>query len=483
MSQEHEAQAVQATTKSFKDKLSGKVIGIIAGGVILVIAGVGVSIALLTGGGTQPEDVLPRDTVAMAKIDLNPKIGQRINLVRFLSKFPKAIENFDQEDPIGSILEQSEISNELDWAEIQPWIGNRYAAALVESAGELNPVFVFSVKNELEMKYFFNKNYPELDYEVILDYVLIASNKSVLNVITSAPSHLSDNEDYKSDMDTLGGDQIASVWANLKPISKLAEETINQYFYDQGLNQSANSQKSNDGRIAVGMHFTPDSFVTDMITVGVNDGEVNVDSESRSLEIIGDLPSDIFGVLSIDGVGQALTGSLLNNEIGREILGELGISQRDFTLLFEGPLAILSVNDSRKTDPIFIARMEPSNPAQTLAAVKRFLSRNGYYPEDIDSIVSAEGKYIYLGADSESLRSGVSSLKSGALPLRDNEQFKNVLTEPGNLSLFIDLSRFLSKIEFDTNKAPLGALGISVGAESGDSGVSRTKITLSLKSD
>jgi hypothetical protein len=480
MSQEEN---VQVAANSLKSKLNGKVIGIIAGGITLVIAGVGISIALLTGGGPQPEDVLPRDTVAIAKIDLNPKIGQRINLVRFLSKFPKAIEDFDQEDPVGSILQQSEISNDLDWAEIQTWIGNRYAVALVESAGELSPVFVFSIKDELEMKYYFNKNYPELDIAVIQDFVLIADSKSVLNVITSAPSHLSDNEDYKSDMDTLGGDQIASVWANLKPISKLADDLIDEYFYDQGFTQDPSSLKNNSGRVAIGMHFTPDTFVTDLITVGVNQSEVNVQSKSRSLDIIGDLPSDILGVLSIDGVGEAITGSLLNNALAREFLNELGISNQDFKLLFEGPIAVLAVNDSRKSDPLFVIRMEPTNPAQTVAALKRFLTRNGYYPEDIASIVRAEGAYIYLGPDRDTLGRAITSLKSGALPLRDNDQFKNVLTEPGNLSLFVDLDRFLSKIDFDVDQAPLGAAGISIGADSDKSGISRTKITISLKSD
>jgi hypothetical protein len=404
-------------------------------------------------------------------------------LVRFLSQFPKTIENFDQEDPVGSILDQSEISSDIDWAEIQPWIGTRYAVALIESAGELNPVIVLSIKDEPEMKYYFNKNFPEIEYEVILDYVLIAENKSVLNVITSAPSHLSDNEDYKSDMDTLGGDQIASVWANLKPISKITDDYVDEYFYNQGLNQNVDSLKNYDGRIAIGMHFTPDSFVTDIITVGISDGDVEVDGQSRSLEIIGDLPSDIFGVLSIDGIGKAFTGSLLKNSLGREILDGIGISEKDFGLLFDGPLAILAVNDSRKSDPLILARMEPVNPAQTLAALKRILSRNGYYPEDIDSIVSAEGKFIYFGEDADTLRRGISALKSGALPLRDNEQFKNVLTEPGNLSLFVNLDTLLDKIDFDTNQAPLGALGISIGADSDESGVSRSKITFSLKSD
>ena len=159
-----------------KKRVSGKLIAIIIGGVTFAIATAVLSFALLSGGGNQPEDVLPRDTVAMAKIDLNPKIGQRINLVRFLSKFPKTIENFNEEDPVGSILEQNSVSSELEWDEIKPWIGNRYAVALVESSGNLNPVLAISIKDESEMKYFFKKNYPDLSIAVILDYLLIVQN-------------------------------------------------------------------------------------------------------------------------------------------------------------------------------------------------------------------------------------------------------------------------------------------------------------------
>jgi hypothetical protein len=140
-----------------KKRVSGKLIAIIVGAIVLVLATVAVSFALLSGGGNQPEDVLPKDTVAIAKIDLNPRIGQRVNLIRFLSKFPKAINNFNEEDPVGSILDQSSVTSELDWEEIKPWIGNRYAIALVESSGDLNPVLVVSLKDPEEMKYFFKK--------------------------------------------------------------------------------------------------------------------------------------------------------------------------------------------------------------------------------------------------------------------------------------------------------------------------------------
>jgi hypothetical protein len=85
--------------------------------------------------------------------------------------------------------------------------------------------------------------------------------------------------------------------------------------------------------------------------------------------------------------------------------------------------------------------------------------------------------------DAETLKRGIGSLKSATTPLRDDEGFKKALTEPGNVSLFVNLNRVLPTFDVDVKQAPLGALGISIGADSKESGVSRTKITLSLKSN
>jgi hypothetical protein len=484
MTEENLSQSTQSSSDSVKKRISGKLIGIIVGGITFVLATVAISFAIFTGGGNQPEDVLPRDTVAIAKIDLNPRIGQRINLVRFLSKFPKAIENFNQEDPVGSILEQSDVTSGLDWEEIKPWIGNRYAVALVESAGNLNPVLAISIKDQLEMEYFFKKNYPDLSIAVILDYLLIAQDKSVLNVITSAPTHLSDNEDYKSDMDTLGGDQIASVWVNLKPITKIADSSIREFLYNQGIEQNQNPLENTNGRIAVGMHFTSDTFVTDLITVDVNEKEVKIEEKSRSLQLIGDLPSDLFGVLSIDGLGKALDELLLSNSLVGDLLETIEVSVQDIRAIFEGPFAVIAVKEDRSdSDPLYLVRVEPTNSAQTLTALQRILSQSGYDPRDFDSYIRSEGKYIYLSTDSTNLQRAIGLLNSGATPLQEDDQFKKTLPEAGNVSLFVNLSRVLPEFDINVNDAPLGALGISIGPDSSKSGVSRTKITLSLKSD
>lgn len=484
MTDENLSHSIQAPAGVAKKRISGKLIGIIVGAIVLVLATVAVSFALLSGGGNQPEDVLPKDTVAIAKIDLNPRIGQRVNLIRFLSKFPKAINNFNEEDPVGSILEQSSVTSELDWEEIKPWIGNRYALALVESSGDLNPVLVISLKDPEEMKYFFKKNYPDLAIAVIKDYLLIAQDKSVMSVVTSAPTYLSENPDYKSDMNTLGGDQIASVWVNLKPITKLADTLIYDYLYQVGLEQSSNPLQNTNGRIAIGMHFTPDTFVTDLITVDLNKDEVKVEKQSNSLQLIGDLPSDLLGVLSIDGLGDAINDSLLSNDLVRDVLDNVGISTRDLESIFDGPISVIAVDDNRRdSDPLFLIRLEPSNPDRTRDALQRILEQSGFDPYDFDSILKSDGKYIYLSTESESLRQGISALESGATPLREDGEFKKTLSEPGNFSLFVNLNRLLPKLDVDISQAPVGALGISIGSDSNDPGVSRTKITVSLKSD
>ena len=57
MTDENLSQSIQAPTGVSKKRISGKLIGIIVGGIVMVLATVAVSFALLSGGGNQPEDV------------------------------------------------------------------------------------------------------------------------------------------------------------------------------------------------------------------------------------------------------------------------------------------------------------------------------------------------------------------------------------------------------------------------------------------
>lgn len=78
----------------------------LVGGLVAIVVGTAtvgggwLAFSRLNGGGPQPESVLPSDTVAFAKFDLNPSAGQKVAAVRFALRFPEAK---------GKVTEQSDL--------------------------------------------------------------------------------------------------------------------------------------------------------------------------------------------------------------------------------------------------------------------------------------------------------------------------------------------------------------------------------------
>ena len=68
----------------------------LVGGLVAIVGGTAavgggwLAFSKLNGGGPQPESVLPADTVAFMKFDMNPSAGQKVAAVRFALRFPDA---------------------------------------------------------------------------------------------------------------------------------------------------------------------------------------------------------------------------------------------------------------------------------------------------------------------------------------------------------------------------------------------------------
>ena len=58
----------------------------------------------LSGGGPQPQDVLPVDTIGFVALDLDPAAGQKIALMSLMEKFP-ALDMEGDGDFRGQLLE------------------------------------------------------------------------------------------------------------------------------------------------------------------------------------------------------------------------------------------------------------------------------------------------------------------------------------------------------------------------------------------
>jgi hypothetical protein len=105
---------------------------------VLLVAGVGVAGAWVWNGwgATLPEDVLPSSSIAFARIDLSPGLGQQMKLKSLADKFPAT----DGRDPVDRVVEGilSGIGLEpLTPADIEPWFDRRLGVALWSSDGTM----------------------------------------------------------------------------------------------------------------------------------------------------------------------------------------------------------------------------------------------------------------------------------------------------------------------------------------------------------
>jgi hypothetical protein len=134
----------------------------IGGGVVALLGvGAGAWAALnFFQQGAQPAEALPSATVAYLSVDLDPAGGQKIDAFRTLDKFP-AFRDEVGIDSVGElrhrlgneIVSQSGCDN-LDYdQDIDPWLGDRAAVALVDLPGaEPDSVVVVQVKDDAKAR-------------------------------------------------------------------------------------------------------------------------------------------------------------------------------------------------------------------------------------------------------------------------------------------------------------------------------------------
>ncbi len=134
----------------------------IGGGVVALLGlGAGAWAALsFFQQGAQPAEALPASTVAYLSIDLDPAGGQKIDAFRTLNKFPAfkkevGIDNVDElRHKLGDeLVSQSNCPGLSYDQDIDPWLGNRAAVALVALPGASpDAVAVVQVTDENKAK-------------------------------------------------------------------------------------------------------------------------------------------------------------------------------------------------------------------------------------------------------------------------------------------------------------------------------------------
>jgi hypothetical protein len=211
----------------------GLVVGIVAGVVLALGLPLGAFAFLrLFGGGTQPHDVLPANAVAYLRLDLDPSAPQKIDALRFLRTFP-AFEKYtritdDRADVrqviVDALLEDApcDLGFEQD---VAPWLGNRFGVAMMAptATGNGEPAVVAAVQVSDEQAA--RKGLAQLrscdpgigatgGWSYLDGYMIVAETQEQATDFARVAERtpLADNEQFRSDMDRLGEQGVASLW-------------------------------------------------------------------------------------------------------------------------------------------------------------------------------------------------------------------------------------------------------------------------------
>lgn len=112
---------------------AGRKIGFGVAGALAVaaVAGGAYAYTQLSGGGAQPHDVLPADTFAYVRLDLDPSASQKVDLFRLAKRVPELSKELgidDEEDDLRKIVLEDVVGScdgvEYD-RDIEPWLGER----------------------------------------------------------------------------------------------------------------------------------------------------------------------------------------------------------------------------------------------------------------------------------------------------------------------------------------------------------------------
>lgn len=205
---------------------------VIGGGAFAAVAAVG-------AGGDRPDSAIPGNTAFYAEVDIDPSVGQKIAALQFFDgmdtkELEELREGRGREALFDLVADQSDSPfADLDYeADIEPWLGDRLGVGAVPGVDdELIPVLVLQVTDETaaqdalaairaeedateEFDFFFRG-----DYAVFTEPQDTQSIEAALDAGT-----LADNATFNADMESLGQQGVASMWADLPAFQSLSDQ-------------------------------------------------------------------------------------------------------------------------------------------------------------------------------------------------------------------------------------------------------------------
>jgi hypothetical protein len=429
---------------------------------VLALGGVGwAAAAYLGGGGPQPADVLPADTLGFVTLDLDPAVNQKAAVSSLLEKFPDLREHVGG-DLRGDILSPvlDEVSADLDFdADVAPWLGDRMAVAAVPAPGTdagVVPVLALAVTDEEAMADTLTDVRTDADFGFAVrdDYVLVTDTQERADDLAAAEEVLADAEAYAGDREALGGDHVAIAWFDLDAVQGVlpAEMAGGMPFGATDLT----------GRAILGLHAESDALELHALDFGMAESAWAPTEPTRLIE---GLPEDTVAAVSVGGLGDAIAQGWEEIAAGgmppefQDGLAALGLQlPEDLRVVFGSDVAVALSGDL--AEPQVGVRADTDDPARATevldALVQQFELPVPLVPQQV------EGGYV-LATDEAT---------AGALAddggLGDSERFRAAVgsTDEASAVGYVDLAAIIDQLRADGNAdadrvAPLDTLGFT----------------------
>lgn len=278
--------------------------GLVIGGlaaVLAVVAGAAVwATTTLSGGGRQPDEVVPKSTFAYVKVDLDPAANQKLAARAFFEKIPQVRDKISDEDSVFEDLVADLVSDEeIDYnKDIKPWFDKRLAVAVFPSSGkEPHIVVALRSKDDGKARAALDRELAEdradgddVEYRINKGYALIGDKASVDEAVKqTAEESMADNATYQADIARLEGDQVVTSWADAGQVF----DAIMAAFPFGAI--PGGTAEQIDGRFVAGLHMTNDYAEVQGYLLGAPPQTVTPGGEHT---LLAGLPADTIAAIS-----------------------------------------------------------------------------------------------------------------------------------------------------------------------------------------
>ncbi|MGI5269624.1 DUF3352 domain-containing protein [Nonomuraea sp. CA-218870] len=442
--------------------------------------------SFLGGGGTQPHDVLPAETIAYARLDLDPAANQKVALFQIAQKFSATKDTFQGDDPrkafFDSLKESEGDLKDVDFAkDIDPWLGSRIGFGAVPSGGEdPDVVIAVQVKDEEAAKAGIAKVMGRAKHGIAFreDYAIVGQTQEQADKYAAAESSLADNAEFSADLGTLGEQGVLSFWAHA---GKLAEQSKDLVTAEQ---QQALKQLKT-ARFTGALRFDAGYVELAGTMTGATGLTGGADLTTANLAA---LPGSTAGALTVSGMDQMLTkqwpeiqksaGASQEFQAVLQQAQQYGLKLPDDLATLLGQNLTLAIDSEGLDTQQFKAGLRiATDPAKAQAIVDRLQQSLAAQGQPLQ-IAKVAGDGVFTVATTDEYAKKL----AGEGTLGESETFQAAIPDAGEATygLFVDLDKveklYLADMQGDEKASVevLRAVGLS-------GKVTDTEMTFSLR--